>query len=82
MTICVRSLLCEVTEDDLIRIFTECGTVKHLRLITCHGISLFRDFFVVDISSDAEETVTIEVLNDAEWMGCDLKINKSRSCES
>lgn len=41
-----------------------------------------RDFFVVDISSDAEETVTIEVLNDAEWMGCDLKINKSRSCES
>ncbi|MGF1521584.1 MAG: RNA recognition motif domain-containing protein [Leptolyngbyaceae cyanobacterium] len=83
MSIYVGNLSYEVTQDDLIMVFAEYGTIKRIRLTTNQEIGhLSRSFAFVDMRADAEETIAIEALNGAEWMGRDLKVNKSRSCES
>lgn len=82
MSIYVGNLSYEVTQDDLTSVFAEYGTVKRIRLTTDRETGLSRNFAFVDMRAEAEESVAVEALNGAEWMGRDLKVSKSRSCKS
>ena len=78
----MENLSYKVTQGDSTRIFAEHGTVKRTCLTTDQEIGPFRNFAFIDVRADVEETVSIEVLNGAEWIGRDLKVDKLRSCES
>lgn len=81
MSVYVGNLSYEVTQDDLTQAFAEYGTVKRVQLPTDRETGRMRGFAFVEMGTDAEETVAIEALDGAEWMGRDLKVNKARPRE-
>lgn len=78
MSIYVGNLPHEVTQDDIINAFTEYGTVKRVQLPTDHETGRPRGFGFVEMETEAAETVAIEALDGAEWMGRALKVNKAK----
>lgn len=78
MSIYVGNLSYEVKEDDLRQVFAEYGTVKNVQLPIDRETGRMRGFGFVEMESDAQETAAIEALNNAEWMGRSLKVNKAK----
>ncbi|MHC5599288.1 MAG: RNA recognition motif domain-containing protein [Nostoc sp.] len=78
MSIYVGNLSYEVKEDDLRQVFAEYGTVKNVQLPIDRETGRVRGFGFVEMESDAEETAAIEALDNAEWMGRNLKVNKAK----
>ncbi|MEH2423272.1 MAG: RNA-binding protein [Nostoc sp.] len=78
MSIYVGNLSYEVKEDDLRHVFAEYGTVKNVQLPIDRETGRMRGFGFVEMESDAEETAAIEALDNAEWMGRSLKVNKAK----
>ncbi|MGF1936497.1 MAG: RNA recognition motif domain-containing protein [Nostoc sp. ChiQUE02] len=78
MSIYVGNLSYEVKEDDLRHVFAEYGTVKNVQLPIDRETGRVRGFGFVEMESDAEETAAIEALDNAEWMGRSLKVNKAK----
>ncbi|MBD2579444.1 RNA-binding protein [Oscillatoria sp. FACHB-1406] len=81
MSIYVGNLPYEVTPDDLKEIFAEYGTVKRVHLPTDRETGRMRGFAFVEMDTEAEEDKAIETLDQAEWMGRELKVNKARPRE-
>ena len=81
MSIYVGNLSYEVTQEDLVSVFAEYGTVKRVNLPTDRETGRPRGFGFVEMETDAEETAAIEALDGAEWMGRDLKVNKAKPRE-
>lgn len=81
MSIYVGNLSYEVTDNDLIGVFTEYGTVKRVQLPTDRETGRKRGFAFVEMGTEAEETAAIEALDGAEWMGRSLKVNKAKPKE-
>jgi RNA recognition motif-containing protein len=81
MTIYVGNLFYEVTSEDLKNVFAEYGTVKRVSLPTDKETGRIRGFGFVEMSSDDEESVAIETLDGAQWMGRNLKVNKAKPRE-
>ncbi|AIE74726.1 RNA-binding protein [Synechocystis salina LEGE 06155] len=78
MSIYVGNLSYQATEDDVLTVFSEYGTVKRVQLPTDRETGRMRGFGFVEMSSETEEAAAIEALDGAEWMGRDLKVNKAR----
>ncbi|MEO1133626.1 MAG: RNA-binding protein [Cyanobacteria bacterium J06639_1] len=78
MSIYVGNLSYHATEDDVKEVFAEFGSVKTVQLPTDRETGRKRGFGFVEMSSEAEETAAIEALDEAEWMGRSLKVNKAR----
>lgn len=74
MSIYVGNLSYQATEDDVLTVFSEYGTVKRVQLPTDRETGRMRGFGFVEMSSDKEEDAAIEALDGAEWMGRDLKV--------
>ncbi|MBW4679131.1 MAG: RNA-binding protein [Microcoleus vaginatus WJT46-NPBG5] len=81
MSIYVGNLSYEVTQEDLVSVFAEYGSVKRVNLPTDRETGRPRGFGFVEMETDAEETAAIEALDGAEWMGRDLKVNKAKPRE-
>jgi RNA recognition motif-containing protein len=81
MSIYVGNLSYEVTVDALKQIFLEYGEVRIVQLPTDRETGQVRGFAFVEMGTDAEETAAIDALDGAEWMGRQLKVNKSRPKE-
>ena len=81
MSIYVGNLSYQVTQEDLNSVFAEYGTVKRVQLPTDRETGKMRGFAFVEMGTEAEETAAIEALDDAEWMGRDLKVNKAKPRE-
>ncbi len=81
MTIYVGNLSFDVTEDDLVGVFSEYGDVKKTYLPTDRQTGKFRGFAFVDLSSNEEEENAIEALDGATWMDRNMKVNKARPRE-
>lgn len=58
--------------------FADYGTVKRVQLPTDRETGRMRGFGFIEMSSDAEEDAAIEALDEAEWMGRALKVNKAK----
>ena len=81
MTIYVGNLSYQATEDDLETVFAEYGAVKRISLPTDRETGRVRGFAFVEMQEDAEEESAIEALNEAEWMGRQLRVNKAKPRE-
>lgn len=81
MSIYVGNISYQVTEDDIKNVFGEYGTVKNVSLPTDRETGRLRGFAFVEMDSDDEEAAAIEALNEAEWMGRVLKVNKAKPKE-
>ncbi|MEM9540193.1 MAG: RNA-binding protein [Cyanobacteria bacterium P01_E01_bin.42] len=78
MSIYVGNLAYEVTQDDLTRVFAEYGTVRRVHIPRDRETDRPRGFAFVEMESESDETKAIEALDEAEWMGRELKVNKAR----
>jgi len=78
MAIYVGNLSFKATEQDIIDVFAEYGTVKSVKLPTDRETGRMRGFAFVELSSEAEELAAIEALDGAEWLGRDLRVNKAQ----
>ena len=81
MSIYVGNLSYEVTEPDLREVFAEYGNVQRIYMPRDRETSKFRGFAFVTLETEAEEAKAIEELDEAEWMGRTLKVNKAREKE-
>jgi RNA recognition motif-containing protein len=81
VTIYVGNLSYQATEDDLKTIFAEYGQVKRVVLPTDRETGKMRGFAFVEMKDEAQEDTAIEELNEAEWMGRVLRVNKARPKE-
>jgi RNA recognition motif-containing protein len=83
MSIYVGNLSFKVTEEQIHDVFSEYGTVKKVSLpVDRENNNRPRGFAFVEMSSDNEEESAIQALDQAEWMGRELKVNKARPKES
>lgn len=82
MSIYVGNLAYEVTEEDLKSVFAEYGSVSRVSIPTDRETGRARGFAFVELGSDSEEEAAIEALDEAEWMGRKLKVNKAKPREN
>ncbi|MFM7601454.1 MAG: RNA recognition motif domain-containing protein [Pseudanabaena sp.] len=82
MSIYVGNLSYEVTEDDLKAVFTEYGKITRVHLPIDRESGRPRGFAFVEMTDEKEEDAAIEALDEAEWMGRSLKVNKAKPRES
>ncbi len=78
MTIYVGNLSYQAAKDDLTLVFSDYGTVKRVQLPTDQESGRVRGFAFVDMEDDAQEEAAIAALNEAEWMGRTLRVNKAK----
>ena len=78
MSVYVGNLSYDATEQDLRSVFGEFGAVKSVQLPTDRDTGRKRGFGFVEMESDDQELAAIDALNEAEWMGRSLKVNKAK----
>lgn len=78
MSIFVGNLPYEVGEEALKETFADYGTVKSVRIPTDRETGRVRGFAFVELSSDAEEESAIAALDQAEWLGRELRVSKAK----
>lgn len=81
MSIYVGNLSYQVTQEDVVAVFGEYGTVKQVQVPTDRETGRPRGFCFVEMETEEEETAAIEALDGAEWMGRSLKVNKAKPRE-
>ena len=81
MTIYVGNLSYDVTQDDLVSVFSDYGKVNKAYLPTDRETGQLRGFAFVDLANDESELEAIEALDGASWMGRNMKVNKARPRE-
>ncbi len=81
MTIYVGNLSYQATEEDVRSVFADYGEVKRVQLPTDRETGRKRGFAFVDMEQDEQEQMAIEALDQAEWMGRILKVNKAKPRE-
>lgn len=82
MSIYVGNLSYEVTEDDLKAVFAEYGKITRVHLPIDRESGRPRGFAFVEMTAETEEDAAIDALDEAEWMGRSLKVNKAKPRES
>ncbi len=78
MSIYVGNLSYDVTEDDLLGVFSEYGDVKRVYLPLDRETKRSRGFGFVEMTSDSQEQTAIETLDGAQWFGRQMKVNKAK----
>ena len=82
MSIYVGNLSYEVAEEDLQAVFAEYGKITRVHLPIDRETGRPRGFAFVEMADEKEEDAAIEALDEAEWMGRALKVNKAKPRES
>lgn len=81
MSIYVGNPSFKVTQEDLMSVFAEYGSVKRVQLPTDRESGRPRGFGFVEMETEAEEDKAIAELDGAEWMGRVMKVNKAKPRE-
>ncbi len=81
MSIYVGNLSFKVTQEDLVNVFAEYGTVNRVQLPTDRESGRPRGFGFVEMETEAAEDAAIAALDGAEWMGRVMKVNKAKPRE-
>ena len=82
MSIYVGNLAYEINQEDLNEVFSEYGSVQRVYIPKDRETGRVRGFAFVEMKSEANENKAIEILDGAEWMGRDLKVDKARPRKS
>lgn len=78
MKIYVGNMSFDTEESDLRKAFEEHGTVDSISIITDRDTGRKKGFGFVEMSNDTEAQAAIDALNDKEFMGRTLNVNKAR----
>lgn len=77
MTIYVGNLSFDAEAEDVRLLFAEYGSVSQCSLPLDRESGRKRGFAFVDMSNEAEETRAISELQNVEWMGRAIRVNKA-----
>jgi RNA recognition motif-containing protein len=77
MTIYVGNLSFDAEVEDLEQLFAGYGNVSKCTLPLDRDTGRKRGFAFVEMASVAEETKAIDDLQDVEWMGRNIRVNKA-----
>jgi RNA recognition motif-containing protein len=77
MTIYVGNLSFDAEVEDVQQLFAEYGNVRKCSLPTDRDTGRKRGFAFVEMASDGEETKAINDLQNVEWMGRSIRVNKA-----
>jgi len=77
MTIYVGNLSFQAEQEDLLDLFGQYGEVKQCSLPLDRETGRTRGFAFVEMSNDADEQKAIDDLQDVEWMGRMIRVNKA-----
>ena len=78
MKIYVGNMSFDTEESDLRKAFEEHGAVDSVAIITDRDTGRSKGFGFVEMSDDTQSQAAIDALNDKEFMGRTLKVNKAR----
>ncbi|WP_415399648.1 RNA recognition motif domain-containing protein [Synechococcus sp. W4D4] len=77
MTIYVGNLSFQAEQEDLLDLFSQYGEVSKCSLPLDRETGRKRGFAFVEMASDAEEQKAIDDLQNVEWMGRMIRVNKA-----
>ena len=77
MTIYIGNLSWDCEQEDLHSLFAEYGAAKKCSLPLDRETGRKRGFGFVDMASEADEQKAIDDLQDVEWMGRNIRVNKA-----
>ncbi|MFM2080755.1 MAG: hypothetical protein RLZZ124_1396 [Cyanobacteriota bacterium] len=77
MTIYVGNLSFDAEVEDLQQLFASYGGVRKCSLPLDRETGRKRGFAFVEMTSDAEEATAIDDLQNVEWMGRSIRVNKA-----
>ena len=77
MTIYVGNLSFQAERDDLLDLFGQYGEVRQCSLPLDRETGRKRGFAFVELADDAAEQKAIDDLQDVEWMGRMIRVNKA-----
>jgi RNA recognition motif-containing protein len=77
MTIYVGNLSFDAEVEDLQHLFAEYGAVRKCSLPLDRETGRKRGFAFVEMANDSDETKAINDLQDVEWMGRNIRVNKA-----
>lgn len=81
MSIFVGNLSYDISQDDLVEVFTDYGKVQRVHIPVDKETGRKRGFAFVEMENKAQETAAIEALDGADWMGRSIKVNEARERE-
>ena len=77
MTIYVGNLSFQAEQEDLLDLFGQYGEVKQCSLPLDRETGRKRGFAFIEMANDADEQKAIDDLQDVEWMGRMIRVNKA-----
>jgi RNA recognition motif-containing protein len=77
MTIFVGNLSFDAEVEDLQNLFGQYGEVRKCVLPLDRETGRKRGFAFIDLASDSEESKAIDDLQNVEWMGRSIRVNKA-----
>jgi RNA recognition motif-containing protein len=78
MTIYVGNLSFDAEVDDLNHLFAQYGELRNCSLPLDRETGRKRGFAFVEMANEADETKAIDDLQDVEWMGRMIRVNKAQ----
>ena len=77
MTIYIGNLSFQAEQEDLLDLFRQYGEVKQCSLPLDRETGRKRGFAFVEMANDTDEQKAIDDLQDVEWMGRMIRVNKA-----
>ncbi len=77
MTIYIGNLSFQAEQEDLLDLFSQYGQVKQCSLPLDRETGRKRGFAFVEMENEADEQKAIDDLQDVEWMGRMIRVNKA-----
>ena len=77
MTIYIGNLSFDAEVEDIVGVFSSYGEVTNCKLPLERETGRKRGFAFVDMGDDAQEQKAIDDLQDVEWMGRNIRVNKA-----
>ena len=77
MTIYIGNLSFQAEQEDLLDLFSQYGEVKSASLPLDRETGRKRGFGFIEMASDADEQKAIDDLQNVEWMGRMIRVNKA-----
>ncbi len=74
----VGNISWDATEDSLSELFTKCGEVVSVKIITDNFSGKSKGFGFIEMSSQEEAEKAINELNETEFLGRPLKVSAAR----
>ena len=78
MTIYVGNLSFDAEVEDLNHLFAQYGELRNCSLPLYRETGRKRGFAFVEMANEADETKAIDDLQDVEWMGRMIRVNKAQ----